>query len=193
MDYKNGKIYQILNHINDEIYVGSTTQPLFKRLYEHKIACEHRNCNFYKLMKEFGTDNFYIELIEMYPCNSKEELNSREGHYIRERATLNKVIVGRSKKQWYEDNRDVIQEKRHTYYEEHTEEKKTYDKQRYEENKEFIKEKMKNYYEQNKEEIRDRCKEKVVCALCGSSVGKYKLARHQETKKCKPSVKSVDN
>ena len=36
MDYKNGKIYQILNNVNDAVYVGSTTQPLCKRLYNHK-------------------------------------------------------------------------------------------------------------------------------------------------------------
>ena len=36
MDYKNGKIYQILNNINDEVYVGSTIQPLSKRFYCHK-------------------------------------------------------------------------------------------------------------------------------------------------------------
>ena len=31
MDYKNGKIYQILNNVNDDVYVGSTTQPLCKK------------------------------------------------------------------------------------------------------------------------------------------------------------------
>ena len=35
-DYKNGKIYCIRNNINDDIYVGSTTQPLSKRMALHR-------------------------------------------------------------------------------------------------------------------------------------------------------------
>ena len=34
MGYNNGNIYQILNHVNDDVYVGST-KPLSKLLYEH--------------------------------------------------------------------------------------------------------------------------------------------------------------
>ena len=36
MDYKNGKIYTIRSHQTDEIYIGSTTQTLTKRLSKHK-------------------------------------------------------------------------------------------------------------------------------------------------------------
>ena len=34
--YNNGKIYKIVSDSTDKIYVGSTTQPLSKRHYEHK-------------------------------------------------------------------------------------------------------------------------------------------------------------
>ena len=54
-------------------------------------------------MRTTGKDNFYIELVENYPCNTKEELMAREGHYIRERATLNHMIAGRTEKEWRED------------------------------------------------------------------------------------------
>ena len=107
MDYKNGKIYQILNNINDAVYVGSTTQLLCKRFYSHKTNSRDWWCKspLYALMKEFGEDMFYIELIELYPCKCKEELTAREGHYIRERGTLNKQIPGRTEKQYREDNK----------------------------------------------------------------------------------------
>ena len=72
MDYKNGNIYQIFNNVNDDVYVGSTTQPLCKRLYKHKTDTKVRDCNIHKLIREIGEDRFYIELIESYPCNSKE-------------------------------------------------------------------------------------------------------------------------
>ena len=39
MDYANANIYQLLNNINDDVYVGPTTQPLYKRMFEHKSRC----------------------------------------------------------------------------------------------------------------------------------------------------------
>jgi predicted GIY-YIG superfamily endonuclease len=36
MDYKNGKIYCIRSHKSNDVYIGSTTQPLHKRFYHHK-------------------------------------------------------------------------------------------------------------------------------------------------------------
>ena len=99
MDYKDGKIYQILNKVNDEVYVGSTIQPLCKIMYEHKSRCNKLYDNrLYQVMREIGYGNFYIELIETFPCNNKEELRAREGHFIRERSTLNKLIAGRTQK-----------------------------------------------------------------------------------------------
>ena len=103
MDYKNGNIYQILNNVNDDVYVGSTTQPLCKRLYKHKSNSEKLvECKapLYELMREIGKDIFYVELIELYPCNNREELRAREGYYIRERGSLNKVITGRTQQEW---------------------------------------------------------------------------------------------
>ena len=40
-DYQNGKIYCLRSHKTDLVYVGSTCQPLYKRLNEHK--------NYYKM------------------------------------------------------------------------------------------------------------------------------------------------
>ena len=132
MDYKNGKIYQILNNVNDDIYVGSTCQALSKRMYQHRSTCNNSydaKAKLYQLMREIGQDNFYIELIETYPCNSKEELNAKEGYYIRERATLNMAIAGRKPKQYKEENKEHI---------------KQTNKQYRENNKEHILEKQKN-------------------------------------------------
>ena len=66
MDYKNVKIYLILNNVNDDIYVGSTCQPLSKRFYEHRSRCKTLTNygKLYPVMRDTGRDNFYIELIE---------------------------------------------------------------------------------------------------------------------------------
>ena len=74
--YNNSKIYTIrFKSDNNLIYVGSTTQPLHKRWYGHKIRCHDDKYNhmlLYNKINEFGLDNFYIELYENYNCNSKE-------------------------------------------------------------------------------------------------------------------------
>ena len=52
----------------------------------------------YKLMNEIGVEHFKIELIENYPCDSKEELLAKEGYYIRTmKPSLNRNVAGRSK------------------------------------------------------------------------------------------------
>ena len=52
----------------------------------------------YQHMHEMGEDNFYIELIDNYPCNDIYELRAREGHFIRQVGPLNKLIAGRTQK-----------------------------------------------------------------------------------------------
>ena len=91
-DYSNGKIYTIRNRDdNTKIYVGSTTQPLYKRFYKHKENSKMERCMKMKLYVEVNGDwtNWYIELYENYSCNSREELNKREGEVIRLIGTLN--------------------------------------------------------------------------------------------------------
>ena len=46
--------------------------------------------------KKYGFDNFYIELIENYPCECKEEMAAREGYWIRQIGTLNATVAGRT-------------------------------------------------------------------------------------------------
>lgn len=42
--YKNGKIYRLVNSVDDEFYVGSTCLPLAKRKSTHKSeAKKHPN------------------------------------------------------------------------------------------------------------------------------------------------------
>ena len=166
MDYKNGKIYQILNNVNDDIYVGSTCQALSKRFYEHRSRCKtSHNGKLYPVMREIGRDNFYIELIETYTCNNKDELKAREGYYIRERATLNMEIAGRSDKQYYEDNKYRFKVRVKEYNEEHKEHYKEYHKIRYQKNKEHM-------------------MEQITCVVCGCISSRGHMSRHTKTKKC---------
>ena len=96
--FNNSKIYTIRCKSDPTlIYVGSTIQPLSKRLYDHKhVSHNENNKQFnqpvYKYIREHGDwENFYIELYETFVCTSKEELMRREGEVIRLIGTLNYV------------------------------------------------------------------------------------------------------
>lgn len=84
-DYQNGKIYAIRSPQTNKIYIGSTTQSLRKRFSLHK--CDNYNpkrndkvCTSKDIM---DFEDAYIELLELFPCNTKEELNKREGELQR--------------------------------------------------------------------------------------------------------------
>jgi hypothetical protein len=96
-DYKLGKIYMIYSIENPEDrYYGSTTQPLSKRFYGHT----KENTSTSKLLFEkYGVDGCKIELVEDFPCETKEQLCAREGHYIRTNICVNKKISGRTSKE----------------------------------------------------------------------------------------------
>lgn len=60
-------IYQIVNKINQKIYVGKTEFSIEKRFKEHcQDAFRARNEKrpLYAAMRKYGIENFYIELIE---------------------------------------------------------------------------------------------------------------------------------
>jgi hypothetical protein len=170
-DYKLGKIYKLINHSNDDIYIGSTCEPtLARRLTKH--VCGHRywkktNLKYMTSFDIIETGTYEIILIEAFPCNSKDELHSREKFYIQNNNCINKSMLSVSRKQYMEDynksmyikNKEIIKEKSKEYYEKNREkiieQKKEYD----EKNKEKKKEYMKIYTIENKEKINKYKKE----------------------------------
>ena len=52
---------------------------------------------------------------ENYPCENKELLNKREGEIIREIGTLNKCIIGRTRKEYLEASKEKIKEQEKEY------------------------------------------------------------------------------
>ena len=65
--------------MNDDIYIGSTTQKLCERMREHRTDCKRRvHLPLYKAMVEYGKGYFYIELLEKHPCSDKDELRKKK-------------------------------------------------------------------------------------------------------------------
>ena len=184
-DYKNGKIYCIRNNIDDNIYVGSTTQSLSKRIAKHREAAKRKNYmhrTFYSKVNEIGIEHFYVELIEDCPCETLEQLRKREGHYIRKMGTLNHKIAGRTGKEYHEINKDKIQIYQKEYQKEYAELNKEkiqiYRKEYTKVNKEKIQQNSHEYYEAHKQKL----SEKVIC-VCGGKPTLHHKLEHERTKK----------
>ncbi len=169
-DYKNGKIYTIRCKIDTSlIYVGSTTEKLSTRMAKHRYDSKKtQKLPFYNEIKDWN--DWYIELYEDFPCERKEQLEKREGEIIREIGTLNKLIPGNREtsikyiKEYYEQNKEKIQE----YY-------KGYSKK---------------YYEQNKEKIEEKYELNIVCD-CGCTIQKGCFSRHLKSKKHAQMINSI--
>ena len=178
MDYQNGKIYCIRNSIDDEIYVGSTTQRLSKRLSKHKSDMKVLSGKLYQEMKNVGTENFYIELIENYRCSSKEELNKKEGEYIRQMGTLNYQVSGRTRQEYREENRDKEQLRHKVYYDNNKEKELQRVKKYKENNVEKEKERCKKYNDEHKDYRKQMRSEMIECE-CGALISRGCLTRHK--------------
>lgn len=89
--YQNGKIYKIVCNTTNLTFYGSTTEPnINRKLAGHKANLKKANKNdiSYKVLEN---DNYKIELIEAYVCNSKEELLNREQYYIKNNECINEM------------------------------------------------------------------------------------------------------
>ena len=80
--YSEGKIYKVVNSINDDFYIGSTTVSLSRRMACHRQSAKVNTSTLYMKMREVGIKYFSIQLITYYPCSSLHELFMKEDEYI---------------------------------------------------------------------------------------------------------------
>ena len=107
VNYGNGKIYKIESITGEGLpYIGSTTkQYLSQRMQGHRDgyyrwkAGKAQQCRSYKLFDEYGMENCVITLIELFECNSKDELRAREGYHQRLMECVNCRIEKRTKQE----------------------------------------------------------------------------------------------
>jgi group I intron endonuclease len=86
-DYSQGKIYRIVNSVNDKIYVGSTCSKLCKRMAQHRGSSNSKrdkDRKFYKAVNEIGVEYFRIILIKEFPCDNNNQLVSEEYKTMKE-------------------------------------------------------------------------------------------------------------
>ena len=178
---------------NSICYVGSTCkEKLCQRMSHHRS--QYKRCNegmaSFILFDKFGVDNCIIELIELFPCNSKDEITKKEGEYIKQLNCVNKRVEGRTKDQYYQDNKEDILEYRKQYKNNNPEKIKKQCKLYYENNKDQILEKSKIYGRNFKDEISYRKSVPFVCG-CGSTIRTGEKARHIKTMKHKTNLELI--
>ena len=155
--YENGKIYCIKNYIDNDTYVGHTTQALSKRMDAHRSACKDpkkSNARLYQKMNKLGIDNFYISLLQKCPCDDIEELRAKEGEWIETVGNLNVNLAGKTP----QEQKEIRSEKKKEKYIndiEYQEKAKQRNKERWENKKEEIKIQQKQYRDEHKEEAKE--------------------------------------
>jgi group I intron endonuclease len=159
-DYKNGKIYKIVNSVNDEIYVGSTVQPLCNRKVGHKEATKkHPNRRICKHITTVGLNNIKLILIESYSCVSRMELEKRERHWIDTlKPSLNMIKPATTPeqksqrcKEYYLENKEHLDKCKKIYAKKHEVKTKIWNKQWRADNKDSIRERTLKWREEKKD------------------------------------------
>lgn len=171
--YNTGKIYKIWSPSREDlVYYGSTIEKLNRRLAGHKDKyrlykaggkCENRSS--FKIFDECS--DYRIDLVESYPCNSREELNSREGYYIKNNTCVNKFIAGRTLAEYRIDNKEMLKDKNKKYrlnnkekekarHKKYNDDHKEQSKQYYQANKDKKLKQSKQYMEANRDKILER-------------------------------------
>jgi hypothetical protein len=158
--YQNGKIYTIKSSQTNKYYIGSTiAKNLGTRLNGHKstynsyLKGHGNNMTSYEII---GLGAAYIELLEVFPCNSKLELQKREGELIQEHKLncVNKNIAGRTQIEYRADNFETIKEIKKKYRINNKEKINERKKEIRLANKEKIKEQRKQYRLKNIEKFK---------------------------------------
>ena len=182
-DYANGRIYKIepiCEHDENEVYYGSTCQLLCKRMDSHRSNYKSwKNGNraktfSYELFEKYSIENCKIYLVELYPCETKEELFAREGYHIKNNKCINRYVAGNQLAVG-------IKEYHQIYRNQHKDENIEYSKIYRENNKQKLNDKRTIYVAKNIDRIKEYKQTKNVCN-CGGQYTNSDRSKHYKTK-----------
>ena len=190
-DYSLGKIYMIYPKVDGadegDVYYGSTTVTLARRMAKHR----DKDCRSKILFDKYGIENCFIELVQEYPCETKDELTKKEGEYIRANKCVNKVIPGRTQKEYRVDNLDKLKENQKQHYIENRDKLLENQKQYYIENHNKRLEYIKQYRIDNRDKINELQRQKATCPHCNKELIKHYLPTHIKSGYCRSLPRSI--
>jgi len=163
--------YKITSTNTDKVYVGSTEKDINERLQIHEAHYRLFKDGKYNYVTSFEIlecKDYKIELLENKICESKEERDTVECKYIINTPnTVNRNLPGRTPEQYYQDNKQELNERHRQYYQD---------------NKQELNERHRQYRQDNKQELQRKKNEKHNC-LCGGKYTKANKAIHEKTHK----------
>jgi hypothetical protein len=184
-NFPNAVVYA-LQCIDNYYYIGSTINDPRYRLNNHKQdskKCPDRYV--YKHINEIGWDHVQLQVVEAYPCDTKEELKLKEDEMIKQSLEdeycLNHIRAAVSKeerkenianyylthrqqileqhKEYLQANKDKVDAYHANYRKENAEERAAYSRQYITEHPEEVRATKKAYYEANKTVLIEKQKE----------------------------------
>ena len=192
--YKDGKIYKLTDNTNDNIYIGSTHLTLEKRLINHKAKFNQflrskKNCTWSQSYRILINNDFKIETLENFPCNSRRELENIEDYYIISNECINlnrsfllkEEVIEKNKKAVEKCRKKNLLEKNQAYFK-HRQAGKNWRNN----NKLNKTEKYFNELKSNGE----RGKKIVNCPKCDKSIRYDSLSKHRKSKYCLNYIES---
>lgn len=213
-DYKKTKIYRLVCNTTKLQYIGHTAQTYLSsrkalHVYNYKKFIINGNkrhfCTSFEILKN---DNWDIYLIEEYPCDNNEQARQREQYWQDKLECVNKHNsyvseeqrklydqkrwkqynenhkdeIKQKRKEHYESNKDELKQKRKEYYESHKDEENEKGRNHYHTHKEYYQQHWQEYYDNHKDEINEKRKERIKCE-CGIDVPRRHLSTHTKTNK----------
>jgi hypothetical protein len=183
-DYSKTVIYKIYckdASINN-VYVGHTTNFNSRQSVHQSKSNTDKGYGFklYSIIKgNGGWDNYYMDIIEEYPCDDKIQAKQREQYWYQQlNANMNELLPYISaedskkkrinyQKKYFENNRDYYINYNKNYYAKFPEKKK---------------EIALKYYNDNKEKICQKNKERRFDCVCGINIRHVDRSKHNKTK-----------
>jgi hypothetical protein len=184
--YLEGKIYKIISSQTPNVYIGSTCEPkLCRRMTGHRRQYGYwkkNNKRYYSSFEILKYDDAKIILIEKFSCFSKDELVSRENFYVNSTPNcINNYRPKRSKKEYYNDNKEMFQYWNKEYYNSHKKSILEQAKELYNNNSDKYKLKNDIYYQNNKHKIMSSGSKSEICNVCGKEYTLGHKSRHIKT------------
>lgn len=145
--YENGKVYAIICRKTGRRYVGSTCEPtLAKRLAQHVKDLKNWKIGrpYFSSFDILKDGDYYIVLLESYPCNSRDELRMCEQKHIDSCECINKINA----------------------YTNEVEYNKQYNKKYHNEHRDEINKRHTKYNKEHRDEINAKRRERVCCPNC---------------------------
>jgi hypothetical protein len=195
--YANGKVYAIICRKTDRRYIGSTCEPtIAKRLAQHVKSFKQwkegkRYFSSYDIIKD---GDYYIVLLESYPCNSKDELRMCEQKHINLNENINmmKAYQTTEESKEYRKQQNIKNtDKRKKHYEANREELIEKAKENYKKNKDIIVIRKKKHYEANREELIEKKKLNIKIIKNIFSKNQINIIKKTKKKSEKKKMKSL--